>query len=65
MSTPEDNVPKNEDTDQAAMKPDGAPKRNADRRKTRRGPDTRNELGAELEDKMAEKGLSRDDFSES
>lgn len=63
MTTPEENAPETDDTDQVAMEPGGAPERNADREKPRPGPDTRNELGAELEDKMAEKGLSRDDFS--
>ncbi|MEU4825421.1 hypothetical protein AB0H37_26415 [Actinomadura sp. NPDC023710] len=54
MTTPEENAPKTEDTDQ--VEPD-------EERESR--PDVRTELGAELEDKMAEKGLSRDDFSES
>ncbi|NKZ07475.1 hypothetical protein [Actinomadura latina] len=59
MTTPEENAPKTDDTDQVVMKPGGAPDREA-----RDRPDTRTELGAELEDKMAEKGLSRDDFTE-
>lgn len=54
LTTPEENAPKTEDTDQ--VKPERE-------RKTK--PDVRTELGAELEDKMAEKGLSRDDFTES
>ncbi|GGU06185.1 hypothetical protein [Actinomadura citrea] len=54
LTTPEENAPKTEDTDQ--VEPD-------EERESR--PDVRTELGAELEDKMAEKGLSRDDFSES
>ncbi|GGQ43436.1 hypothetical protein [Actinomadura coerulea] len=54
LTTPEENAPKTEDTDQ--VKPE-------QERKTK--PDVRTELGAELEDKMAEKGLSRDDFTES
>ncbi|GAA1808075.1 hypothetical protein [Actinomadura chokoriensis] len=63
MTTPEENAPKTDDTDQVVMKPGGDPGRDVDQEKPRPGPDTRNELGAELEDKMAEKGLSRDDFS--
>ncbi|MEU8307788.1 hypothetical protein AB0C84_29910 [Actinomadura sp. NPDC048955] len=54
MTTPEENAPKTEDTDRAEPGKDREPR-----------PDVRTELGAELEDKMAEKGLSRDDFSES
>ncbi|NDU77445.1 hypothetical protein GWI34_33225 [Actinomadura sp. DSM 109109] len=56
LTTPEENAPKTEDTDQEPKKRD---------RESEEQPDVRNELGAELEDKMAEKGLSRDDFSES
>jgi hypothetical protein len=63
MTTPEENAPKTDDTDQVVMKPGGDPNGDAGREKPRPGPDTRNELGAELEDQMAEKGLSRDDFS--
>lgn len=54
LTTPEENTPKTEETDQ--VEPD---------QKREPRPDARTELGAELEDKMAEKGLSRDDFSES
>lgn len=54
LTTPEENAPKTEDTDQAEPGQEGGKR-----------PDVRTELGAELEDKMAEKGLSRDDFSES
>ncbi|MEV4004986.1 hypothetical protein [Actinomadura sp. NPDC049753] len=54
MTTPEENAPKTDDTDQ--VEPD---------QERGKRPDVRTELGAELEDKMAEKGLSRDDFSES
>ncbi|TDC68696.1 hypothetical protein E1200_10850 [Actinomadura sp. GC306] len=64
MTTPEENAPKTDDTDQVVMKPGGDPDRNPDQ-EPRRQPDTRSELAAELEDKMSEKGLSRDDFSES
>ncbi|TDB94813.1 hypothetical protein [Actinomadura sp. 7K534] len=64
MTTPEENAPKTDDTDQVVMKPGGQPDRDPDEEPARR-PDTRTELGAELEDKMSEKGLSRDDFSES
>ncbi|GAA0561796.1 hypothetical protein [Actinomadura livida] len=64
MTTPEENAPKTDDTDQVVMKPGGQPDRDPDQEPARR-PDTRTELGAELEDKMSEKGLSRDDFSES
>jgi hypothetical protein len=65
MTTPEENAPETDDTDQVVMEPGGDPNRDVEQEKPRRGPDTRYELGAELEDKMAEKGLSRDDFSES
>ncbi|TDE34320.1 hypothetical protein [Actinomadura sp. 6K520] len=64
MTTPEENAPKTDDTDQVVMKPGGHPDRDPDQERGRR-PDTRTELGAELEDRMSEKGLSRDDFSES
>ncbi|XRQ12570.1 hypothetical protein ACN3XK_17240 [Actinomadura welshii] len=64
MTTPEENAPKTDDTDQVVMKPGGNPDRDPDQ-EPRRKPDTRTELGAELEDKMSEKGMSRDDFSES
>ncbi|WP_165978514.1 hypothetical protein [Actinomadura darangshiensis] len=57
MTTPEENVPKTEDTD---LRPGGDPARESESR-----PGERTELGAELEDKMSEKGLSRDDFAES
>ncbi|MFA1542832.1 hypothetical protein [Actinomadura monticuli] len=60
MSRPEENAPKTDDTDRDAVEPDGGPDREAQRREG-----DRTELGAELADKMAEKGLSRDDFSES
>lgn len=60
MTTPEENAPKTDDTDQVVPAPGG----DAERERRRR-PDDRTELGAELADKMAEKGLSRDDFSES
>ncbi|MCP9949581.1 hypothetical protein [Actinomadura madurae] len=59
MTTPEENAPKTWDTDQV-MNSDRDPDQNSEPR-----PDVRTELGAELEDKMAEKGLSRDDFTES
>ncbi|URM95154.1 hypothetical protein LUW76_12975 [Actinomadura madurae] len=59
MTTPEENAPKTSDTDQV-MNSDRDPDQNSEPR-----PDVRTELGAELEDKMAEKGLSRDDFTES
>ncbi|MES9542171.1 hypothetical protein AB0C21_34735 [Spirillospora sp. NPDC049024] len=62
MTTPEENAPKTDDTDQAARKPGGKSGRKSGREPERR-PDVRTELGAELEDKMSEKGLSRDDFS--
>lgn len=62
MTSPEENAPKTDDTDQVVMKPGGDPDRDPDQEPKRR-PDTRTELGAELEDKMSEKGLSRDDFS--
>lgn len=62
MTSPEENAPKTDDTDQVVMKPGGDPDRDPDQ-EPRRRPDTRTELGAELEDKMSEKGLSRDDFS--
>ncbi|MEO3824702.1 hypothetical protein [Actinomadura sp. B10D3] len=65
MTTPEENAPKTEDTDQVVMKPGGDPDRDPDQNPEPRRPDVRTELGAELEDKMAEKGLSRDDFTES
>ncbi|MFD0902130.1 hypothetical protein [Actinomadura sediminis] len=64
MTTPEENSPKSEDTDQVVMKPGGNPDRDPDQEPARR-PDVRNELGAELEDKMADKNLTRDDFTES
>jgi hypothetical protein len=64
MTTPEENQPKTDDTDQVVMKPGGDPERDPGQ-KPRPKPDDRTELGAELEGKMAEKGLSRDDFSES
>ncbi|MEU8801315.1 hypothetical protein [Spirillospora sp. NPDC048819] len=64
MTTPEENAPKTEDTDQVVMKPGGDEGREPGREPGSR-PDVRTELGAELEDKMSEKGLSRDDFSES
>ena len=62
MTTPEENTPKTDDTDQAVMKPGGNPGRDPGQEPGRK-PDTRRELGAELEDRMAEKGLSRDDFT--
>lgn len=52
LTTPEENAPKTEDTDQVEPGKKREPRS-----------DTRTELGAELEDKMAEKGLSRDDFT--
>ncbi|MGI5200796.1 hypothetical protein ACQEU6_04235 [Spirillospora sp. CA-108201] len=52
MTTPEENAPKTEDTDQVEPGKEREPRS-----------DARTELGAELEDKMAEKGLSRDDFT--
>lgn len=58
MTTPEENTPKTDDTEQAGTRPDGNTEQ-----EPRREPDTRRELGAELEDRMAEKGLSRDDFT--
>ena len=64
MTTPEENAPKTDDTDQVVMKPGGDPDRDPDQEPKRR-PDTRTELGAELEDKLSEKGMSRDDFTES
>ncbi|QXJ26595.1 hypothetical protein AGRA3207_003644 [Actinomadura graeca] len=63
MTTPEENAAKTEDTDQVVMKPGGDSGQDADQAQP--DPDVRPELGAELEDKMAEKGISRDDFGES
>ena len=62
MSSPEENAPKTDDTDHAVMTRGGDPDRERDR-EPRPRPDPRTELGAELEDKMSEKGLSRDDFT--
>ena len=56
MTTPEENARKTEDTDPVVLG-------RAPDRERRERPDDRTDLGAELEDKMAEKGLSRDDFS--
>ncbi|MFG2090545.1 MULTISPECIES: hypothetical protein [unclassified Spirillospora] len=64
MTTPEENAPKTEDTDQVVMKPGGDRGRDPEQ-EPRPRPDDRTELGAELEEKLSEKGLSRDDFSES
>ncbi|WP_141585833.1 hypothetical protein [Actinomadura sp. WMMA1423] len=64
MTTPEENAPKTDDTDQVEAKPGGKPGKDSGRKSERR-PDVRTELGAELEEKMSEKGLSRDDFAES
>lgn len=62
MTTPEENAPKTDDTDQVVMKPGDDPDRDPDQEPKPR-PDTRTEMGAALADKMSEKGLSRDDFS--
>ncbi|MFA1547716.1 hypothetical protein [Actinomadura chokoriensis] len=59
MTTPEENVPRTDDTDHVRKEPGGDPEPEPDRRR----PDERSDLGAELEAKMAEKGLSREDFS--
>ncbi|TDC84172.1 hypothetical protein [Actinomadura sp. 7K507] len=64
MTTPEENQPKTDDTDQILMKPGGDPDRDPDQEPASR-PDDRTELGAELEDRLSEKGLSREDFTES
>ncbi|WP_017569810.1 hypothetical protein [Nocardiopsis halotolerans] len=55
MSVPEESRPKTSDTDQVV---------NADHSDDARGPDTREELEAELQDRMEEENLTREDFGE-
>lgn len=55
MSVPEESRPKTTDTDQVV---------NSDHSDDARELDTRGELEAELQDKMAEEDLSREDFGE-
>ncbi|GAA1575357.1 hypothetical protein GCM10009678_67520 [Actinomadura kijaniata] len=62
MTTPEENRPKTGDTDQVVMRPGGDPDRRADQ-ESGSEPDTRPSLGAELEDKMAERGVTREDLT--
>ncbi|MGI5169894.1 hypothetical protein ACQEU3_36630 [Spirillospora sp. CA-253888] len=62
MTMPEENSPKTHDTDQVVMRPDGDPDRRASEEPERK-PDTRPSLGAELEDKMAEQGISREELT--
>ncbi|WP_067474462.1 hypothetical protein [Actinomadura hibisca] len=62
MTTPEENNPKTRDADQVVTRPGGDPDRRA-AEKPRRKPDTRPSLGAELEDKMAEQGISREELT--
>lgn len=53
MSVPEESRPKTTDTDQVVKE---------DHSDDAKKPDTRNELEAELQDKMADKGVDRKDF---
>ncbi|MGK5553559.1 hypothetical protein ACSNOI_18255 [Actinomadura kijaniata] len=62
MTMPEESRPKTHDTDQVVTRPDGDPERRADREPGSE-PDTRPSLGAELEDKMAEQGMTREDLT--
>ncbi|WP_017604376.1 hypothetical protein [Nocardiopsis alkaliphila] len=55
MSVPEESRPKTTDTDQVVKK---------DHSDDAKGPDTRSEMEAELQDKMAAKGLDREDFED-
>lgn len=55
MSVPEESRPKTTDTDQVV---------NSDHSDDSKEPDTRNELEAELQDKMAEENVRREDFQE-
>ncbi|OOC53369.1 MULTISPECIES: hypothetical protein [Nocardiopsis] len=55
MSVPEESRPKTRDTDQVV---------NADHSDDQQRPDTRGEMEAELQDKMEQENLNREDFGE-
>ncbi|WP_018655598.1 hypothetical protein [Actinomadura flavalba] len=60
MTTPEENAPKTTDTDQVVFRPDGDPDQEP---RTNPDSDDRPAVGAELRDRLAEKGLSEDDLT--